>query len=98
MTPQIVLRAGLGARLWALAVWMFPPRESLADGFRRLREAVPARSADQTATEPGGWASVLGRPFVGPLAALGLPGGRLERDLSLLGRSATVHLAEKATL
>lgn len=99
MTLQVLLGTGLGIGLWAIAVWMFPPRETLAEGLRRLRATPPAPgAASDAAVEAGGWASSLGRPFAGPLAALGLPGIRIEKDLSLLGRSASVHLAEKAAL
>lgn len=102
MTLRLVLGAGLGIGLWALAVWLFPPRESLAQGLRRLRApAEPVRDAVGDAdagadVDRGGWAGVLGRPFAGPLAALGLPGTRLAGDLSLLCRPVALHLAEKA--
>lgn len=96
MITALALGAGLGIGLWALAVWLFPPRPAL--GTLLARATQPAAAAPILATGTGGWAATLGRPFVAPLRALGLPGPHLTRDLAVLGRPAAIHLAEKATL
>lgn len=92
----LVLGAGFGVGVWAVAVWLFPPRPALG--------AVLARSTTAPAptpilvTDDTGWAAKLGRPFITPLRALGLPGSGLTRDLHVVGRPVATHLAEKATL
>lgn len=92
----LILGAGLGLGLWALAVWAFPPRPALGAVLARST-AAPAPTPILTA-EDTGWAAKLGRPFIAPLGALGLPGERLARDLAVIGRPVATHLAEKATL
>lgn len=96
MITALVLGVGLGVGMWALAVWLFPPRPSLSAVLARTTTA-PAPTPI-LATEDTGWAAKLGRPFIAPLRALGLPGERLSRDLMVTGRSISTHLAEKATL
>jgi len=80
----LVLGAGLGVGLWALAVWLFPPRPAL--GAVLARSTTPPAPPPILATEDTGWAARLGRPFIAPLRALGLPGERLTRDLAVIGR------------
>lgn len=96
MITALVLGAGLGVGLWALAVWAFPPRPAL--GAVLARSTTPPAPPPILATEDTGWAARLGRPFIAPLRALGLPGERLARDLAVIGRPVATHLAEKATL
>jgi Flp pilus assembly protein TadB len=93
---SVALGTGLGVGLWASAVWLFPPRPALGTVLTRattLPAPVPILATDDT-----GWAARLGRPAVAPLRTLGLPGPRLARDLAVIGRSTSTHLAEKATL
>jgi hypothetical protein len=92
----LVLGAGLGVGLWALAVWLFPPRPAL--GAVLVRTTAHPVPTPILATEDTGWAAMLGRPFIAPLRSLGLPGERLSRDLAVIGRPVATHLAEKATL
>jgi len=92
----LVLGAGLGVGLWALAVWLFPPRPAL--GAVLARTTTPPAPTPILATEDTGWAARLGRPFIAPLRSLGLPGERLSGDLAVIGRPVATHLAEKATL
>ena len=92
----LILGAGLGLGLWALAVWAFPPRPALGAVLARST-AAPAPTPI-LATEATGWAAKLGRPFIATLRALGLPGERLARDLAVIGHPVATHLAEKATL
>ncbi|PFG50159.1 type II secretion system (T2SS) protein F [Amycolatopsis sulphurea] len=92
----LILGAGLGLGLWALAVWAFPPRPALGAVLARST-AAPAPTPILAAKDTG-WAARLGRPFIAPLRALGLPGERLARDLAVIGRPVATHLAEKATL
>jgi Flp pilus assembly protein TadB len=92
--------------LWALAVWLVPPRPALGELVDRLSE--PSVALDITgddgelgptqAEAMAGWAARIGGPFVSALRALGLPGTALRRDLTVLGRDPAVHLAEKAAL
>ncbi|MBP2474847.1 hypothetical protein JOF53_003719 [Crossiella equi] len=96
MITALILGAGLGLGLWALAVWAFPPRPALGAVLARST-AAPAPTPI-LAIEDTGWAARLGRPFIAPLRALGLPGERLARDLAVIGRPVATHLAEKATL
>jgi Flp pilus assembly protein TadB len=92
----LILGAGLGIGLWALAVWAFPPRPAL--GAVLARTTAPPAPTPILATEDIGWAAKFGHPFIAPLRALGLPGERLARDLAVIGRPVATHLAEKATL
>ncbi|WP_110082297.1 type II secretion system F family protein [Actinokineospora spheciospongiae] len=96
MITAIVLGTGSGIGLWALAVYLFPPRPAL--GAVLTRATAPPAAAPILATDDTGWATRLGRPAVTPLRALGLPGPRLARNLAVLGRSTSTHLAEKAVL
>ncbi|MEV8440083.1 type II secretion system F family protein [Actinosynnema sp. NPDC051121] len=96
MITYIALGIGSGIGLWALAVYLFPPRPAL--GAVLARATAPPAPAPILATDDTGWAAWLGRPAVAPLRALGLPGPRLARDLAVTGRSTSTHLAEKATL
>lgn len=96
MITYVALGAGLGIGLWALAVYLFPPRPPL--GGVLARATMPPHPIPILATDDTGWATRLGRPAVVPLRALGLPGPRLTRDLAIIGRAAPTHLAEKATL
>lgn len=96
MITSITLGVGLGIGLWALAVYLFPPRPALAAVLARA--TAPPRPAPILTTDDTGWATRLGRPAVAPLRALGLPGPRLTRDLAVIGRSTSTHLAEKAAL
>jgi tight adherence protein C len=92
----LVLGVGLGVGLWALAVWLFPPR--LALGVVLARTTTVPAPPPILSTEDTGWAARLGRPFIAPLRSLGLPSERLSRDLAVIGRPVATHLAEKATL
>jgi hypothetical protein len=92
----LVLGAGFGVGLWAVAVWLFPPRPALATVL--ARSTTPPAPTPIMATDDTGWAATLGRPFIAPLRALGLPGPGLTRDLTVIGRPVATHLAEKATL
>ncbi|WP_260859630.1 hypothetical protein [Streptomyces cupreus] len=96
MIALVLLGAGAGLGLWALVVWLIPPRPPLAALISRLN-ATPARPPILT-TETGGWAVRLGSPFSGLLRALGLPGRTVSQDLAIAERSPETHLAEKAAL
>ncbi|MBL7487772.1 type II secretion system F family protein [Frankia sp. AgB1.9] len=95
----MVLAAGVGVGLWALAVWLFPPKPSLAEILAHLEPtaATPAAAPSGVPPEQDGWAVRAGWPFIGLLRATGLPTAALRQDLAALGRSAEAHLAEKAT-
>jgi hypothetical protein len=93
----VLLASGFGVGLWALAVWLFPPRPSLEEVLARLDPAPAAPTAAPVPAEQDGWAVRAGRPFVGLLRAAGLPTPAMRGDLAALGRSVEAHLAEKAT-
>ena len=89
------LGAGLGIGLWALIVGLFPPRPTLGAVLARVTTSPSPPPILPTGEE--GWAARLGSPFVAPLRALGLPGARLRRDLAVLGRPVSTHLARQAS-
>jgi tight adherence protein C len=95
MITALLLGAGFGLGVWALAVWLVPPRPALNTVVARTSAPPPPSIL---VTDTAGWAAMLGRPFVAPLQALGLPGGRLARELRVIGRPVSTHLAQKATL
>lgn len=97
ITTIVVLAAGFGVGVWALVVWLLPPAPSLASALAASRAPQP-RKPTITDTEAGGWAARWGRPAVRPLAALGLPTARQQRDLLVLGRAPEALLAEKGVL
>ncbi len=98
ITSAALCGAGLGAGIWALLIWVFPPRPSLAKVLATARAAPVRIPVGAITTQPGRWAARVGAPAVRPLAALGLPSAARCRDLRVLGRSPEVFLAEKAVL
>ncbi len=94
MIITLILGSGLGIGLWALTVWAVPPRPPLGAVLTRAT-SVPAPTSI-LAEGNTGWAARLGRPAVATLRAMGLPGTRLTRDLAVVGRPVSAHLAEKA--
>jgi Flp pilus assembly protein TadB len=96
MITALLWGAGLGIGLWALVIYLFPPRPPLRTLIDRLHTAPSPPPILDTASD--GWALRIGKPFVKPLAALGLPNPKLRNDLAVTGKSVEHHLAEKATL
>ncbi|OLT44120.1 secretion system protein [Saccharomonospora sp. CUA-673] len=97
MTTALLWGAGAGLGLWAVLVWLLPPRPSLASALQAVRTPRQTRPTI-TDVDAGGWAARWGRPAVRPLRAVGLPTARQRKDLLMLGRSAKALLAEKAVL
>lgn len=95
MITALLLGTGFGVGLWALAVWLVPPRPALSAVLAHTNATPPPPIL---ASDNAGWAVTLGRPFIAPLRALGLPGDRLAGDLRVIGRPVSTHLAHKATL
>lgn len=95
MITALGLGAGLGMGLWALVVGLYPPRPAL--GAVLARATTPPPPSPILPTGEAGWVAQLGRPFVAPLQALGLPTARLVRDLAVIGRPVSTHLARQAT-
>jgi Flp pilus assembly protein TadB len=92
-----VAGAGLGAGLWLLATGLRPPRRTLEEALHALR---PTPAPDRAALPPdgdagGGWAARAGRPAARRLAVSGLISRRTRRDLTVLGKTADAHAAEK---
>ncbi|WP_405663782.1 type II secretion system F family protein [Streptomyces sp. NBC_00079] len=93
---MILLGAGAGLGLWALVVWLVPPRPPLAELIARIQAQPKPRPL--LTPQGGSWAVRLGSPFTARLRSLGLPHTSIEKDLAITGRSADTHLAEKAAL
>ncbi|MFF4257941.1 type II secretion system F family protein [Streptomyces sp. NPDC001663] len=96
MMLTMLLGAGVGLGLWALIVWLVPPKPRLADLLTRLRRDT--KPATPSPAELEGWAARLGAPFVGLMRFLGLPRRGIAADLVIAERSVDSHLAEKASL
>jgi len=97
MTVYLMLGgAGFGLGIALILRWAFPPAPTLADALDALNRP-PAAPAILTA-DTGGWATRLGAPLAGPLAAANLPGVKVTKDLVVLERAPQRHLAEKAVL
>ncbi|GLZ37879.1 type II secretion system F family protein [Actinokineospora sp. NBRC 105648] len=96
VTIIVLLSAGAGFGLWALAVYAVPRRPPLATLLTHLdsRPAPPPILA----TEERGWATRLGRPFVSVLRLTGLPTAAVRKDLAVTGRATDAHLADQAAL
>lgn len=96
MILDIVLGVGCGIGLWALALCLVPPRPALGQALAQA--TAPPAPAPTPGADDTGWAARFGRAAVVPLRTLRLPGSRLTRDLAVIGRSPSTHLAQKATL
>ncbi len=89
----MVLGAGLGFGLWAVAVWAFPPRPRLAVVLARLN--TPAATPILATGDHGRTARMVA-PLVRLQQGLGLPGESLRRDLAVAEIGVQAHLAVKA--
>jgi Flp pilus assembly protein TadB len=89
----LLLGAGFGLGLLAVAFGLRPPRPSLAAALAALHGTAPAAAA--RGGEPG-WAGRAGQRGVPLLRALGLPTAALRADLAITGTDVDRHLAEKA--
>jgi Flp pilus assembly protein TadB len=96
MIIPVVLGTGCGVGLWALVIYLLPPRPAL--GAALTRATTPPAATPILIPDDTGWAIRLGRPAVAPLHALGLPGPRMRKDLAVIGRPTSTHLATKAVL
>ncbi|MGH3761033.1 type II secretion system F family protein [Actinophytocola sp.] len=96
MTTAVILGSGIGAGLWALAVWLVPPRPALGAVLRRINTAEKP-SPILTPVSSHRWIRV-GRPLVAVLRVAGLPTPAVRRDLAVLERPVDAFLTEKATL
>lgn len=95
VVTALILGTGFGLGLWALAFAMFPPRPALGVVLARVTAAPTPPPI--VAVGEAGWVARLGRPAIAPLCAVGLPGERLRRDLVVIRRPISTHLAEKAS-
>jgi hypothetical protein len=96
VTTAILLGAGLGAGLWALAVWLVPPRPALGTVLHRATTA--SAPASLLTTSGAHWSIRYSRPLVALLCAAGLPTPAILRDLTVLERPVDTFLAEKGVL
>lgn len=95
MTGALMLGAGFGLGLIAIAVALMPRKATLAQALAAIsRQPGPPPIA---VTDAGGWTARIGRPAVTVLAGLGLPSRPVRRDLAILGRTGERLLAEQAT-
>lgn len=83
-----LLGSGIGLGLWALAVWIVPPKPSLNTELARFT------------TPPSGATSARGlaAPAIDVLRAVGLPTSAIARDLAVVERPVNDYLTEKAGL
>lgn len=97
--PGIGLGVGLGVGLWALTVWILPPRPALD---MVLHRATAPTSPPPTTPILGGpavrQATLLVRPFVTLQRAVGLPTPGMRRDLIVMEIPTDTHLVAKAAL
>ena len=98
MSPTMVLLVlglglGCGVGLWALSVWLLPPRPSLGALLVRVSDPSPNASGPHSVLpgRRGRWEHQLATPW----RALGLPETALVADLALLQRPTATHLAGK---
>jgi tight adherence protein C len=94
MTWALLLGAGCGLGVLTLAAGIRPRRPPLAAALAAVTQPPAPPPASRGIA---GWVAQLGDRAAGPLARLGLPGPRLERDLALLGQSPESLLAVQAT-
>ncbi|MFE0099849.1 type II secretion system F family protein [Streptomyces sp. NPDC059009] len=101
MTAIVLLAIGVGLGLWALAMWLVPPRPPLSELLDRLVNAPPQPQPlmiPPGKDSAGKWAARVGAPFTSLLRSFGLPHQGVEKDLAITERSADTHLAEQAAL
>ncbi|HEX2299718.1 MAG TPA: secretion system protein, partial [Pseudonocardiaceae bacterium] len=96
MVLAVACGAALGAGVWALLVWLLPPRPSLAGALTVTRPAPPREPTPSPRS--GGGAAQRGAPAVRLLMRLGLPSPARRRDLQVLGRTPETFLAQKVAL
>jgi len=98
ITQAVFCGAGLGVGIWALLIWMLPPRPSLAQALAAARATPPPRTPLSVSPPPVGWVAWVGAPVARLLARLGLPSAARRRDLQVLGGVPETFLAQKALL
>ena len=98
ITQAVLGGAGLGVGVWALLIWMLPPRPSLAQALAATRATPPPRDWLTVSPQPVGWVTRIGAPAVHLLAKLGLPSPARRRDLQVLGGTPETFLTQKALL
>ncbi|MCK9922181.1 hypothetical protein MXD61_09860 [Frankia sp. AgPm24] len=98
MILALACGVGVGGGLWLAWTGLRPPRPDLADLLAALSPspAAPAAPAPRPGMEEG-WAARLGRPLAVRLAPPRLLPATIRRDLTIVGRDPTGHLAEKIT-
>ncbi|MEU5001547.1 type II secretion system F family protein [Streptomyces sp. NPDC021622] len=96
MSTIVLLGIGTGLGLWAMVVWVLPPRPTLGELITLLH--TQPKPIHQLTTQEGGWSVRLGAPFASLLRSLGLPHRSMEKHLAVTARAADTHLAEKAAL
>jgi len=93
------LGCGLGVGLWALIVWLVPPRPALGMILHRATHPAHALAPEPARIpEASRGAMRLGRPAIALLRAAGLPTAAVRRDLAVLERPVDAYLAEKAAM
>jgi tight adherence protein C len=93
LEPLWGLGAGLGIGLWALAIWLVPPRPALNAVLRRGTEPPAPPSSVDTRVR---WSTRLTLPATAFLHRLGLPRPATARNLAVLDRDRDDFLTETA--
>lgn len=93
MIAPILFGAGVGAGLTLIVYGLRPPKPSLAADMAAQR-ALPAPVRILSESD-GGWAARIGSPLARLLEGTRLPGPKVARNLAVLERPVTAHLAEK---
>jgi hypothetical protein len=102
VTAAALLGAGAGLGLWALMVWVIPPRPALHTVLARLRDQPAQTHVGQllpvsgtSDADPSPWLRLV-RHLLPTLRAAGLPTPALRRDLAVIGTDPDTYLARKA--
>jgi tight adherence protein C len=98
ITQAVLCGAGLGVGVWALLIWILPPRPSLAQALAATRATPPPRPPLTVSPQPVGWVTRIGAPAARLLARVGLPSPARRRDLQVLGGAPETFLVQKAVL
>jgi Flp pilus assembly protein TadB len=102
-TAAVIGGALIGGGVAAAVLAVLPRRRDLAADLAALTATARADTRAEAAPDAPGRRDRrllvrIGRPAVPLLARLGLPRADLRRDLALLGRSVSDHLAEQAVV
>lgn len=96
MITALIFGGGFGLAVTVLVYGLYPPKPTLAQAMSAM--SAPTAPTPILASKADGWVARAGAPLAGFLAGLGLPGAKARKDLAVLERSTTSHLAQKGML